>query len=81
LCPRKKATHLAAKKKKFQDETSLEKIIYSASSDLSSHSGEAREYLVSLAKDGSLEQHQTKGSITKFADELLKKLRGRNDAN
>lgn len=63
------------------DETSLEKIIYLASSDLNLLGSEASEYLISLAKDGSLEQHQTKGSITKLADELLQKLRGRNDAN
>ena len=81
MCPRKKGTHLAAMKKESSDETSLDKIIDSASSDLSSLSPEARNYLISLAKNGSLEQHQTKGNITKLADELLQKLRGSGHAH
>jgi hypothetical protein len=76
LCPGKKDIHPIAKRKKSDDETNLKNIIDSASSNLNSYSVEARKYLISLAKDGSLEQHQTKGNITKFADELLRKLRG-----
>lgn len=71
-----------AKKKKELDEKSLEEIICLASSGLKSHSREARGYLISLAKDGSLEQHQTRGNITKLADDLLQKLReGNSGAN
>lgn len=81
MCPRKKDISHADKKKKVADETILEKIICSSSSDLILLSSETSEYLISLAKDGSLKQHQTKGSITKLADELLQKLRGRNYAN
>ena len=66
-------------KKKETDEKSLEEIISSDLSELDSHSKEAGEYLASLARNGSLERHQTKGDITKIAEELLQKLRGGND--
>jgi hypothetical protein len=66
-------------KKKETDEKSLEEIISSDLSELDSHSKEAGEYLASLVRNGSLERHQTKGDITKIAEELLQKLRGGND--
>ena len=69
-----------SKKKKGFDEKSLEKIISLALSELNSHGREASRYLISLAKNGSLEQHQTRGNITKLVEELLRKLRGGNDS-
>ena len=36
---------------------------------------EAKNHLMSLAKKGSLEQYQTKGTIEQWTYELLKKLR------
>lgn len=82
MCSKNNDGYPTAKKKKGLDEKSLEEIICLASSGLNSHSREVRRYLISLAKDGSLEQHQTRGDITKLADELLQKLReGNNSAN
>lgn len=66
-------------KKKEIDDKSLEEIIGSALSELGSHCKEAGEYLASLARNGSLEHHQTRGNITEIAEELLQKLRGGND--
>jgi len=75
-------SHVTAKKKKETDDKSLEEIISPALSELGSHSREARNYLISLAKNGSLEQHQTRGNIIETAEELLRKLRrGNNSAN
>ena len=68
-----------ARKKKELDEKNLEEIISSALSELKSHSSEASRYLISLAKNGSLEQHQTKGNIRELAEELLRKLQRGND--
>lgn len=57
-------------------EKNLDEIISPALSELDSQSSEVSRYLISLAKDGSLEQHQTKGSITKLAEKLLQILEG-----
>lgn len=77
-----KDVYPTAKKKKGLDEKSLEEIICFASSGLNTHSRAVLRYLISLAKDGSLEQHQTSGNITKLADEILQKLReGNSSAN
>jgi len=70
--------HATTKKKKRFDEKGLEEIISPALSKLVSHSKEARKYLISLAKNGSLEQHRTRGNITELAEELLRKLRRGN---
>jgi len=56
------------------EEKSLEETISPALSELSSHSSEACRYLISLAKNGSLEQHQTKGRIMGVAGKLLRML-------
>ena len=57
-------------------EKSLDEIISPALSELDSHSSEVCRYLISLAKNGSLEQHQTRGSITELAEKLLRMLEG-----
>lgn len=44
-------------------------------SELGSISDEAKNHLISLAKEGALEQHQPKGTIEQWTYELLKKLR------
>lgn len=56
-------------------EDNLADLIKGASSELASLSQGAKDYLVSLALDGKLDQHQTKGNINGWASELLKKLR------
>jgi len=58
------------------EEKSLEEIISPALSELDSHSGEVCKYLISLAKNGSFEKHQTKGSIAELAEKLLRMLEG-----
>jgi hypothetical protein len=50
-------------------------LINSVSSKLESTSQQAKEYLVSLAEKGLLENHQSKGSIEGWAVEILRKLR------
>lgn len=68
-----------SKSRKRFDERSLEEIIGSALSELSSQSSEASRYLISLAKNNSLEKHQTRRNIAEMAEELLRKLRRGND--
>lgn len=55
-------------------ERNLTKLINSALSELGSLNQETKDYLISLAEDGSLKQHQTRGYIELWAAELLKKL-------
>lgn len=71
--------HANGEKDKKFDDRSLEEIINPALSELNSQSSEASGYLASLARNGSLEQHQTGGNIKEAAEELLRKLRGEND--
>jgi len=71
--------HATGEKNKEFDEKSLEEIINPALSELSSQSNETSRYLASLARNGFLEQHQTRGNITEIAEELLRKLREGND--
>lgn len=68
----------ATTNKREFDEKSLEEIITPALSELNSQSRAASDYLISLARNGSLEQHQSKGNVTEIAEELLRKLRGDN---
>lgn len=74
----KRAVRPTSKNRKKFEEKSLEEIISSALSELSSQSNEASRYLVSLAKNGSLEKHQTRGNVAEMAEELLRKLRREN---
>lgn len=74
----KRGVRPTAKNRKRFDEKSLEEIISSALSELSSQSNEASTYIISLAKNGSLEKHQTRGNVAEMAKELLHKLRGEN---
>lgn len=61
------------------DETPLEEnlagLINRASSNLASSNQRAKDYLVSLALEGELEQYQTIGSINRWASKLLNNLR------
>lgn len=75
MCSKSKEGNPTAKKKKGLDEKSLEEIISPTLSELNSHSREARRYLISLAKNSSLKQHQTRGNIAELAEGLLRKLR------
>ena len=52
----------------------LVRLIESASSELACLSHQARDYLISLAKEGKLEREQTKGSVERWAAELLKRI-------
>ena len=74
----KRGVRPTAKNEKRFDKKSLGEIISSALSELSSQSKEASMYLISLANNGSLEKHQTKGNVAEMAKELLQKLRGEN---
>lgn len=78
----KRNVRLTSKSRKRFDERGLEEIIGSALSELSSQSSEASRYLISLAKNSSLEKHQTRRNIAEMAEELLRKLwRGNDNAN
>ena len=70
---------MTSKEKNDLDEKTLEEIVVLALSEMNLHSKEVYEYLVSLARNESLEKHQTEGNIIKFAENLLKKLRGDNN--
>lgn len=59
------------------EEKSLHEIISPALSELDSYSNEVCRYLISLAKNGSLEQHQTRGGLTELAEKLLQMMEGR----
>ena len=71
--------HSTVKERKGFEEKSLEEIISPALSELNFDCKEAGEYLASLARNGSLEQYQTRGNIKETTEELLRKLRGGND--
>jgi hypothetical protein len=56
-------------------ENDLASLINSALSGLSDIAPKVKEYLISLAQDGSLAQQQSKGSFEGWASELLRKAR------
>jgi hypothetical protein len=59
-----------------QSSRNLAELIRSLSSELEFHNEKVVNYLSSMAQNGSLETHQTKGNIAKIADQLLEKVRG-----
>jgi len=56
-------------------EKNIMDLIVLSLSELGSISDEAKSHLISLAKEGALEQHQPRGTIEQWTYELLKKLR------
>jgi hypothetical protein len=59
----------------------LDEICEPALSNLNVESKDACKHLASLMKEGTLSHHLTKGSINQAADQLLSKLRGKNNEN
>ncbi|MCK4477684.1 hypothetical protein KAU88_04055 [Candidatus Bathyarchaeota archaeon] len=58
-----------------QVEKTLTDLVNLSLSERESITDEAKNHIRSLAKEGALEQYQTKGTIEQWTYELLKKLR------